>query len=283
MSSSWRRARRGIVCCRCWAGAVTYTLQLYFDFSGYSDMAIGLGAMLGIRLPINFNRLIKPRTLPISGRVAIPADAARRFFNDLSIYLPLAVRSTRRKRVDAADDPTLESRVRVVLIPVLATFLWASGTAPAGNFVVFGLLHGIALCIFRGWRMAGMPAPPKPLAAATMLVVVAGMVLFRADSLGHRARDPARHGSRAGSSTGYAALPWIVALGAIALFAPNTQELMTAFPSASTRSSSLVAAAGGWNGETTRPAPSRQHWSFAIAAIDHPSIAIPLLPILKAH
>ena len=211
-----------------WAGAVAYTLQLYFDFSGYSDMAIGLGAMLGIRLPINFNSPYKATNI---------ADfwsrwhmTLTRFFTNY-IYLPLAVRGTRRQRADAAGDPTLDY-VRVVLIPVLATFLFAGLWHGAGwNFVVFGLLHGTALCIFRGWRMAGMPAPPKPLAwAVTMLVVVAGMVLFRADSLGTALAILRDMVAGAGSFTGYAALPWIVALGAIALFAPNTQELMHRFP-----------------------------------------------------
>ena len=210
-----------------WAGAVTYTLQLYFDFSGYSDMAIGLGAMLGIRLPINFNSPYKATNI---------ADfwsrwhmTLTRFFTNY-IYLPLAVRGTRRQRADAAGDPTLDY-VRIVLIPVLATFLFAGLWHGAGwNFVVFGLLHGIALCIFRGWRMAGMPAPPKPLAwAATMLVVVAAL-LFRADSLGTALAILRDMVAGAGSFTGYAALPWIVALGTIALFAPNTQELMHRFP-----------------------------------------------------
>ena len=211
-----------------WTGAVTYTLQLYFDFSGYSDMAIGLGAMLGIRLPINFNSPYKATDI---------ADFWRRWHMTLTrfftsyIYMPLAVRSTRRHGIGTIDAPAL-AYMRTVAIPVLATFFLAGLWHGAGwNFVVFGLVHGTALCIFRGWRMAGLPVLPQPLAwAATMIVVITGMVLFRADSLGTALTILRNMVAGGGGFAGYAALPWIAALGAVALLAPNTQELMHRFP-----------------------------------------------------
>jgi alginate O-acetyltransferase complex protein AlgI len=225
-----------------WTGAITYTLQLYFDFSGYSDMAIGLGAMLGIRLPINFNSPYKATDI---------ADFWRRWHMTLTrfftsyIYMPLAVRSTRRHGIGAADAPAL-AYMRTVAIPVLVTFFLAGLWHGAGwNFVVFGLVHGTALCIFRGWRMGGLPLLPRPLAsAATMLVVIAGMVLFRADSLGTALTILRSMVAGGGGFADYAALAWMVGLGAVALLAPNTQELMHRFPVSS--DDIFVAGSGRW-------------------------------------
>ena len=109
--------------------------------------------------------------------------------------MPLAVRSTRRHGIGTTDAPALalyEDRGH----PGVVTFFLAGLWHGAGwNFVVFGLVHGTGLCIFRGWRMAGLPVLPQPLAwAATMIVVITGMVLFRARQPRDRTHHPTQHG-----------------------------------------------------------------------------------------
>jgi D-alanyl-lipoteichoic acid acyltransferase DltB (MBOAT superfamily) len=209
-----------------WSGAVAYTLQLYFDFSGYSDMALGIGYAFGIRLPLNFNSPYK--ALDIADFWRRWHMTLTRFFTNY-VYLPLAVRAGRGPAVSAT-----QRFLRAVAGPVLVTFLLAGLWHGAGwNFVVFGLVHGIALCIFYAWRKALMPALPRPLAwAATMFVVVVGMVLFRANDLTTAISvlgDMAGFGTASDAAPSYAVLPWIVVLGAIVLAAPNTQEIMHRF------------------------------------------------------
>lgn len=153
-----------------WVGVVAFALQLYFDFSGYSDMAIGIGMMLGFRLPENFNR-------PYSA-VSV-TDFWRRWHMTLSrwfrdyVYIPLGG-SQRGSR----------KTYRNLLIVFLLTGLWHGA---AWVFVLWGLYHGAWLMIERrmGWRAVD-DSPPRHAAArraATFLIVLVGWVLFRAESL----------------------------------------------------------------------------------------------------
>jgi hypothetical protein len=123
----------------------------------------------------------------------------------------------------------------VVLLPVVATFVVAGIWHGAGwTFVVFGLVHGVALAVNHAWREARLPAPPRPVAwALTMLVVVGALVFFRADRV---STALSILGAMAFTSSAQPALllapvvlPWIAGLAVIALAGPNTQELMGAF------------------------------------------------------
>ena len=120
-------------------GALAYTVQIYFDFSGYSDMAIGLGAMFGFRFPENFNR-------PYSA-VSI-TDFWRRWHMSLSrwfrdyVYIPLGGRAAARR-----DRPQ-------PLIVFLLTGLWHGA---AWTFIVWGLYHGTLLVIERVSGIAALP------------------------------------------------------------------------------------------------------------------------------
>ncbi|MDQ1495483.1 MAG: alginate O-acetyltransferase complex protein AlgI [Actinomycetota bacterium] len=150
-----------------WLGALAYTLQLYFDFSGYSDMAIGLGRMFGFQLPENFNR-------PYSA--ASITDFWRRWHMSLSrwfrdyLYIPLG--GNRGSRLQT---------YRNLYIVFALTGFWHGAN---WTFLVWGLYHGTLLVIERvtGW---GDPQTAwRPLQrAATQLLVIVGWVLFRADSL----------------------------------------------------------------------------------------------------
>ncbi len=164
-----------------WLGIVCYTLQIYFDFSGYSDMAIGLGRMFGFRFPENF------RWPYIAGSVQ---DFWRRWHISLStwfrdyLYVPLG-----GNRVSPA-------RTYVNLVAVF--FLCGLWHGASWNFVIWGLFHGSFLVIERlisrrrGPKKAMLSEPGAAqwhpirsalLHAYTLAVVMVGWVFFRADTL----------------------------------------------------------------------------------------------------
>lgn len=149
-----------------WAGAVAYSLQLYFDFSGYSDMAMGLGRMLGFHYPVNFDSPY--RAVGIT-------DFWRRWHISLStwlrdyLYIPLG--GSRGSR--------LRTGVNLQLTMILGG-LWHGAS---WNFVAWGAFHGTWLVSERILRrFSGVI--PRPLAIAlTSLGVLVGWVLFRAETL----------------------------------------------------------------------------------------------------
>jgi alginate O-acetyltransferase complex protein AlgI len=118
-----------------WTGTMAYTLQLYFDFSGYSDMAIGLGLMFGIQLPLNFDSPYKASSL---------IDFWRRWHMTLSrflrdyLYIPLG--GNRRGRV---------RRHINLLVTMVLGGLWHGAS---WNFVLWGAIHGGGLLINHCWR-----------------------------------------------------------------------------------------------------------------------------------
>jgi D-alanyl-lipoteichoic acid acyltransferase DltB (MBOAT superfamily) len=219
-----------------WIGALAYTLQLYFDFSAYSDMALGIGYLFGIKLPLNFNSPLKACSITDFWRRW--HMTMTRFFTNY-LYAPIAMPMTRRA-LQRGYGRTARFLVATAL-PVSATFVLAGLWHGAGwTFVVFGLIHGLALAVNHGWREARMASlPPAAGWLLTMAVVITGLVFFRAADvptaltmlasmagLGpldtwHADPDLVRIAADAGT-----ALAWIVVLGAIALACPNTQELM---------------------------------------------------------
>ena len=168
-------AERGIALTlfEAWLGALAYTVQIYFDFSGYSDMAVGLGRMFGIRLPINFDSPYKARSI---------SEFWRRWHMTLSrflrdyLYVPLGGnrRGETRRHVN-------------LLITMLLGGLWHGA---AWTFIVWGGLHGLYLVVNHGWRRYGDgwrigPWWLRSLLAwlITFLAVVLAWVFFRATSL----------------------------------------------------------------------------------------------------
>ncbi len=154
-----------------WLGILAYSLQLYFDFSAYSDMAIGIGMMLGFRLPENFDR-------PYSS-VSVTEFWRRwhmtlsRWFRDY-VYIPLGGSHGTLRRTD-----------RNLLIVFALTGIWHGA---GWSFLLWGLYHGGWLMLERkmGWR--GLEGPVHwrwARRAALILIVMIGWVLFRAESLHH--------------------------------------------------------------------------------------------------
>ena len=150
-----------------WLGALTYTLQLYFDFSGYSDMAIGLGRMLGFRLPENFARPYSSVTITEFWRRW--HMSLSRWFRDY-VYIPLGGNRHGTART-----------YRNLCIVFVLTGFWHGAN---WTFLVWGLYHGALLIIERGFGWDGPPARfPLARRALTFLLVVFGWVLFRSPDM----------------------------------------------------------------------------------------------------
>ncbi len=159
-----------------WGGALAYTLQLYFDFSGYSDMAIGLAYMFGIKLPINFNSPYKATSI---------IDFWRRWHITLSRflrdYLYIALGGNRKGNI---------RRYINLFLTMLLGGLWHGA---GWTFVLWGMLHGSYLMINHAWRKIRSDVLKwsdnvsfLEITAArvlTMLAVIIGWVYFRADSV----------------------------------------------------------------------------------------------------
>ena len=122
-----------------WATSLSYTLQLYFDFSGYTDMAIGMSLMFNIRLPINFNSPYKAVSIQ---------DFWRRWHITLSrflrdyIYIPLGGNKT--------------SQLRIYFNLFTVFFIGGLWHGASWMFVIWGTLHGIAIVVHRAWQNFGL-------------------------------------------------------------------------------------------------------------------------------
>lgn len=216
-----------------WAGAALYTLQIYFDFSGYSDMAAGLAGLFGLHLPRNFHSPLKACSLMEFWRRW--HMSATRFFTNF-LYLPLVLKLMRlavRWRLGG-----LMRYVVTVLLPMLVTFFLIGIWHGAGiTAMVFGLLMGAAISVNHLWIKLQLPGLPRWAGwLLTMGVVVVGMVFSRADDMAMA--DAVLH-AMAGLGTGGGGaalldpsivLAWLLLLGAVVLLAPNTSEIMERFP-----------------------------------------------------
>ena len=152
-----------------WLGAITYTLQLYFDFSGYSDMAIGLGRMLGFRLPENFARPYSSVTVTEFWRRW--HMSLSRWFRDY-VYIPLGGNRHGARRT-----------YRNLFIVFVLTGFWHGAN---WTYLVWGLYHGALLIIERGFHRDESPTSAgRRLArrALTLILVVVGWVFFRSADL----------------------------------------------------------------------------------------------------
>ena len=150
-----------------WAGAGAYAVQILFDFSGYSDMAIGLGRMFGLRLPFNFDapyRAVGVRDFWRRWHITLS-----RFLRDY-VYVPLGGNRGGAWR-----------QSRNVVATMLLGGLWHGA---AWTFIAWGGVHGVALAIEGAWTRAGLRMPRGLGWGLTLLFVVLAWVLFRAPDFG---------------------------------------------------------------------------------------------------
>jgi alginate O-acetyltransferase complex protein AlgI len=213
-----------------WLGALAYTFQLYFDFSGYSDMAVGLSWMFNVRLPFNFDSPYRATSI---------ADFWRRWHISLSTflrdYLYIALGGNRHGSV---------RRYLNLAVTMLLGGLWHGAS---WSFVIWGGLHGAYLMInhgFRAWcgpELLARIEPRRTMKAfgwlLTMLAVVVAWVFFRAETLTGALRmlqgmagtrpdaDDLRPLLWNAGLRPSAGLLWCAVLGAIAFFAPNSNRI----------------------------------------------------------
>ena len=200
-----------------WLAALAYTLQLYFDFSGYSDMAIGASRLIGIQLPLNFNS-------PYKATSAI--DFWRRWHMTLSrflrdyLYFPLG--GNRRGPA--------RRYVNLMLVMLLGGFWHGAGW----TFILWGGLHGLYLVVNHLWRstMGAGRIPPIVAQALTFLAVVFAWVMFRATDLDSALLLWAAmlgQGAPGALAINLGAWAGVALLLLIAWCWPNTQEIMARF------------------------------------------------------
>ncbi len=242
-----------------WGGALCYTLQLYFDFSGYSDMAIGLSRMFGVILPLNFHSPYKAVNI---------IDFWQRWHISLTkyireyLYTPITLAGTRM----GFGKPALVETTYSLVVPTIAIFLiiglWHGAS---WNFIIFGGMHGVLLVINHIWRKRSFwphdrkKTPGFPARALgwtiTFLCVTLSFIIFRADDIptaisiykgalgmngfvmpdawllkwGAFGQWLEAHGMIFGATNGLiggGAINWIWISMLIVLLAPNTQEIM---------------------------------------------------------
>jgi len=154
-----------------WIGALAYTFQLYFDFSGYTDMAIGIARMFGIRLPINFNSPYKASSI---------IDFWKRWHITLSRflreYLYFSLGGNRKGKI---------RRYINLMVTMVIGGLWHGA---GWTFILWGALHGFYLIVNHGWRALFNKQDKTKTGSfiswiITFLAVVFSWVPFRADSI----------------------------------------------------------------------------------------------------
>ena len=181
-----------------WTGLVVYSMQLYFDFSGYSDMALGLARIFSIRFPLNFDSPYKATSV---------TEYWQRWHMTLTRYITLylynpLLLSVQRRRLDAGRKisrkalTTFGGFTAMVAYPTMLTMLLTGIWHGAGlQFIVFGLIHGVYLTANQAWRhfrqrAHNAPALPKA-AGLTRLAMMAGvylqvsfaLIFFRSESM----------------------------------------------------------------------------------------------------
>jgi D-alanyl-lipoteichoic acid acyltransferase DltB (MBOAT superfamily) len=251
-----------------WSAALSYTFQIYFDFSGYSDMAIGLSRMFGIRLPLNFDSPYKAANI---------TDFWRRWHMTLSrflrdyLYIPLG---GNRK------GPT--RRYINLLTTMVLGGLWHGA---GWTFVAWGALHGAYLCINHVWTALrtklAVPRAWFPVERAigwlmTFLAVVFAWVFFRANSwstawsvcaamvgevpsaatLFNALAHPMQRLPGVVTNLGGLDLLRIVVLFGIAMLLPNSQQWLDRFHPALARAGHAMPEVLQW----------RPHWAMGMVA-----------------
>ena len=194
-----------------WIAAVAFAVQIYFDFSGYSDMAIGLALMFGISLPFNFNSPYRAHSIQ---------DFWRRWHITLSSFLR-----------DYVYIPLGGSRHGLMnkLVNLMATMLLAGLWHGANwTFVIWGGLHGLALSVHAVWKEMKFSLPLLVGQFLTFLFVVGTWPLFRAQTFeqgGGIVQSLLFLNPASATIKDYAISPWLLLIGlAVSMIGPTSQE-----------------------------------------------------------
>lgn len=195
-----------------WFGVLAFSLQLYFDFSAYTDMAIGMSLMMGLKLPINFN---------VPYRATSLRDFWRRWHMTLSryirdyLYIPLG--------------GSRAGQARFMFATMVSMSLCGLWHGAGWTFIVWGAMHGVGLIVCRYWQGNAFPLPAIIGWSITMLFVMAGWVLFRSPDFA--TAISVFNGLSGVSGMGSAGkTDWIIAIGAIvAIVGPTSLAFVERF------------------------------------------------------
>jgi len=167
-----------------WIGMIAYGFQIYFDFSGYSDAAIGVARLLGVELPANFHSPFKARSM---------VDFWQRWHVSLTRFLTIYVYNTvtldMARRIGAKANAAKQFVARIAYPTLLVMFLMGIWHGNQLTFALFGLYHGALLIVNHAWRSFGGHYRKAALATnwwpalsvvLTFLSVAAGWAIFRA-------------------------------------------------------------------------------------------------------
>lgn len=220
-------------------GLIAYSMQLYFDFSGYSDMAIGLARIFSIRFPLNFDSPYKATSVTeYWQRWHITLTR----YITLYLYNPLLLAVQRRRitlgqKISRKTLATPAGFAAMVAYPTMTTMLLTGLWHGAGlQFLIFGLIHGIYLTANQAWRHFHQPAqssPPIGLGRLAMMIgvyaqVTFALVFFRSTST-HAAFALLRDIAGAHGFGEWSAVfdGWLAfALFPVVWFLPNTQQIL---------------------------------------------------------
>ncbi len=230
-----------------WVAAIGFTFQIYFDFSGYTNMALGIARLFGLKLPPNFNSPLRATSI-IEFWLRWHMTLTR--FLTAYIYNPLALWLTRRRaargaQVFAGPPKTAAAFVELLAFPTLLTMLLSGIWHGAGyTFIVWGVLHGFYLTINHGWRVIALKWWPdrkryERLAnpagfVLTFACVAVSMILFRSPDLKtayHLLQGMlGLHGlSWSSDVVAKKVVLWIAAAAFIALACPNALQILAKY------------------------------------------------------
>ncbi len=221
-----------------WLGSLCYAMQLYFDFSGYSDMALGLAKMFSIDFPVNFNSPFKaPGIIEFWQRWHMTLS---RYLNEY-LYTPIlrwvnGSRMDRGLKVTRKAAATPSGFVEMMAFPTLATMFLAGIWHGAGfQFIIFGVLQGVYLTINHAWRLftpKGTPlhqkVPPAFMVVLTFLAFLVSLVFFRARDTSEAVHILAVMSGLHGLGTPFAAFPYLSAIPNVSRFLANQKLALAA-------------------------------------------------------
>jgi D-alanyl-lipoteichoic acid acyltransferase DltB (MBOAT superfamily) len=179
-----------------WMAAIGFTLQIYFDFSGYTDMALGIARFFGIRLPQNFDSPLKSSSIIdfwLRWHMTLTRFLTAYIFNPLTLWLTRR-RLAKGRSLLSARNATIGAFIYLLMVPLLVTMFISGLWHGAGyGFIFWGLLHGFYLTVNHAWRIVVRPRWPvrlnydrlmKPVGfVLTFVSVCVGMVFFRSSTM----------------------------------------------------------------------------------------------------
>jgi D-alanyl-lipoteichoic acid acyltransferase DltB (MBOAT superfamily) len=152
-----------------WVTSLSYTMQLYFDFSGYSDMAIAIAMALGIKIPINFNSPYKAKSV---------VEFWQRWHMSLTAFITTYLYTP---ITHSFKKITFKKAMLATLITMIIVGAWHGST---WGFLIFGALHGLGMVIYHCWQKKIKIKLPNFLAwALTFIYVNVAFIFFRAESI----------------------------------------------------------------------------------------------------